>query len=297
VPTGEEGHVRFAIGLPNVGPFGDPVLLVELAVAAERAGWDGVFLWDHLLHHDPTWPVADPTVTISAVAAVTDSVRLAILMVALPRRRPWKVAKEFATLDRLSGGRMILGAGLGSMDREYAAFGEDPSLRERARRLDDGLKIIDACWTGGPVEVRGAVHRVEGVELHPRPLQRPRIPIWVAGRWPNRAPFTRAARWDGLMPIHSDYGRGRTMPPELVADIRAHVAAMRLGDEPFDLALEGATGEGADDEARLGAYAAAGVTWWVEAMGWWRGGPEAARDRIAAGPPDPDPRQPGADPA
>jgi alkanesulfonate monooxygenase SsuD/methylene tetrahydromethanopterin reductase-like flavin-dependent oxidoreductase (luciferase family) len=276
--------MRFAVGLPNVGPFGDPTLLVELAVAAERHGWDGVFLWDHLLHRDPTWPTADPTVTVAAMAAVTRSVRLAVLMVALPRRRPWKVAKEFATLDHVSGGRMILGAALGSMDREYAGFGEAPSLQERARRLDEGLEVVARCWSGTPVDHAGEVYRVGDVRLLPPPVQQPRIPIWVGGRWPNPAPFRRAARWDGVMPIHGDYGRGTTMPPEVVAEIRRTVAGMRPPDRPFDLALEGAT-EAQGDADRLGSYAAAGVTWWVEAMGWWRGGPAAARERIEAGPP------------
>jgi alkanesulfonate monooxygenase SsuD/methylene tetrahydromethanopterin reductase-like flavin-dependent oxidoreductase (luciferase family) len=277
--------MRFAVGLPNVGPFGDPVLLADLAVAAEARGWDGVFLWDHLLHHDPDWPVADPIVTISAMAARTSAVRLAVLMVAIPRRRPWKVAKEFATLDHLTGGRMIMGASLGSMDREYEAFGEDPSLRERARRLDDGLELIDRCWSGEPVEIADGSFRVEGVQLRPRPVQRPRIPIWVAGRWPNRAPFERAARWDGVMPIHAEHGRGRTMPPELVAEIHRHVTALRPPDRaPFDLAIEGTSGEVAGDD-RVEVYADAGLTWWVEAMGWWRGGPEDARARIEAGPP------------
>jgi alkanesulfonate monooxygenase SsuD/methylene tetrahydromethanopterin reductase-like flavin-dependent oxidoreductase (luciferase family) len=276
--------VRFAVGLPNVGPFGDVSTLVDLAVAAEARGWDGVFLWDHLLHHDPSWPTADPTATIAAIAARTRAVRLAVLMVALPRRRPWKVAKEFATLDHLSGGRMILGAALGSMDREYAGFGEDPSLRERARRLDDGLEVVARCWSGEPVELTDGVYRLDGVRLLPTPVQRPRIPIWVAGRWPNPAPFRRAARWDGLMPIHGDFGRGTTMPPDVVAEIHRTVAAMRPDGQPFDLALEGATEPGTSDE-RLPAYAAAGTTWWVEAMGWWRGGPDAARERIDAGPP------------
>jgi alkanesulfonate monooxygenase SsuD/methylene tetrahydromethanopterin reductase-like flavin-dependent oxidoreductase (luciferase family) len=276
--------VRFAVGLPNVGPFGDVGTLVDLSVAAEARGWDGVFLWDHLLHHDPSWPTADPTVTIAAVAARTRAVRLAVLMVALPRRRPWKVAKEFATLDHLSGGRMILGAALGSMDREYAGFGEDPSLRVRARRLDDGLEVVARCWSGDPVELTDGVYRLDGVRSLPTPVQRPRIPIWVAGRWPNPAPFRRAARWDGLMPIHGDFGRGTTMPPDVVAEIHRTVAAMRPHDQPFDLALEGATEPGVADE-RLPAYAAAGTTWWVEAMGWWRGGPDAARERIDAGPP------------
>ncbi|MFD0663747.1 LLM class flavin-dependent oxidoreductase [Thermocatellispora tengchongensis] len=162
--------VRFAVGLPNVGEFGDPGVLVELGVAAEEHGWDGVFLWDHLLYHDRSWPVANSVVVLSAVAARTRRVRLGVLMTALPRRRVQNVAKETATLDVLSGGRLVVGAGLGSMDAEYAEFGEDPDLRARAAKLDRGLEELTRLWR----------------RLPPAPVQ-PRIPIWCPGRWPTKA--------------------------------------------------------------------------------------------------------------
>jgi alkanesulfonate monooxygenase SsuD/methylene tetrahydromethanopterin reductase-like flavin-dependent oxidoreductase (luciferase family) len=134
-------EVRFAAGVPNVGPFGDPLLLTDLAVAAEDSGWDGFFIWDHLLYRDQRWPVADPVVVIAAVAARTGRVRFGVLMNQLARRRVGKVARESVTLDRLSGGRLILGVGLGSVPEEFTAFGEPGDLRERAARLDESLQV------------------------------------------------------------------------------------------------------------------------------------------------------------
>src|SRR5947209_2397219 len=143
--------LRIAVGLPTVGEFGDPRILVDLAVAAEEAGWDGVYLWDHVLYHDPTWPVANTTVALAAIAARTGRVRLGALMTGLPRRRVQVVARESASLDALCGGRLVFGAALGSMDEEYAAFGEDPDLRVRAARLDESLELLDRLWSGEPV--------------------------------------------------------------------------------------------------------------------------------------------------
>ncbi|GAA2864324.1 hypothetical protein GCM10020220_062000 [Nonomuraea rubra] len=171
--------VRYAIGLPNVGEFGDPALLTELAVAAEEHGWDGVYLWDHLLYHDPAWPVANPTVTLSAIAARTHRIRLGILMTALPRRRVQTVAKETATLDRLSAGRLVFGAGLGSMDTEYTDFGEDPDLKTRAAKLDHGLYDLTHLWQRLLPPPRPATphpHLVPGTLAHPRRLP-PRRPM------------------------------------------------------------------------------------------------------------------------
>jgi alkanesulfonate monooxygenase SsuD/methylene tetrahydromethanopterin reductase-like flavin-dependent oxidoreductase (luciferase family) len=274
--------MRSAIGIPNVGLFGAPEVHVELAGLAEQAGWDGVFVWDHLLYHEPEWPVADPTVVLAALAATTERVRIACLMTALPRRRPWKLAKELATIDHLSGGRLTVGAALGSMDREYTAFGEDADLRARAAKLDDGLAFLDRALRGDEVGV-GERGPAPAVRLLPATVQRPRPPIWVGGSWPNPGPFRRAARWDGVMPVHPGFKAGETMPPSTVAEIHAHVASQRE-DRPFDLALEGATTPGRADTERLAEYERAGVTWWVEALGWWRGDLDDARRRVSAGP-------------
>ena len=194
----------------------------------------------------------------------------------LPRRRPQQVAKEAATLDHLSGGRLTLVATIGSMNLEYEGFGQSADLRARGAALDAGLDQICALWAGSAP-----------VGMTPAPVQRPRIPIWCGGRWPNRAPFRRAARWDGVMPIHAGYGLGETMPPGELRAVLRYTHKHRTAEGPFDVALEGQTdGTAGDRGGRLVAsYAHAGLTWWIEALGWWRGSPADAMSRIRQGPP------------
>ena len=280
-------EVRFAAGIPNVGPFGDPQLLTDLAVAAEDSGWDGFFIWDHLLYRDQRWPVADPTVVIAAVAARTSRVRFGVLLNQLARRRVGKVARESVTLDRLSGGRLILGAGLGSVPEEFTAFGEPGDLRERAARLDETLQVLTELWRGEPVTFHGEHLTVTGVRMLPPSLQQPRIPIWCGGRWPNKAPFRRAARWDGVMPTHAGYGLGQTMPPDELHAVVQYTRQHRTGDAPFDVILEGRTDCAAPDRGagHMAPYLEAGLTWWIEALGWWRGTPADAMARVRQGPP------------
>src|SRR5437762_2697317 len=179
------GEPHCAVGVPNVGPFGDPVLLVELAVAAEEHGWDGFFVWDHLLYHDQRWDVAGPVTVIAAVAARTARIRIGVLVNVLARRRIGEVARESVTVDLLSGGRLVVGAGLGSLAAEFTAFGESADARARAARLDESLGLLDALWSGEPVTMRGQYLTAAGVRMLPRPVQRPRIPIWCGGRWPG----------------------------------------------------------------------------------------------------------------
>jgi len=281
------GRPRCAVGVPTVSTFGDPRMLVELAVAAEEAGWDGFFLWDHLLWHEPGGHVADPTVVISAIAARTERIRFGIMVNLLARRRAAKVARETVTLDVLSGGRLIVGAGLGSLPAEFTAFGENADPRVRAARLDESLHLLDALWTGQPVTFHGEYLTATDVTMLPRPVQRPRIPIWCGGRWPNRPPFRRAARWDGVLPTHTGYGLGETMPPDELRAVIRYTRVHRTADGPFDVALEGRTdGSAADRGGQLvAAYVRAGLTWWIEALGWWRGTPADAMARVRQGPP------------
>lgn len=279
--------VRYAIGLPNVREFGDPRMLVDMSSEAEQAGWDGVFLWDHLLWQEPDEPVADPVVVASAVAAATERVTFGILVTLLARRRPAKVARELLTLDHLSGGRVVFGAGLGSLAAEWSAFGEDPDPAVRAEKVDEGLDVIRALWSGEPVTHGGRHFQVDGAVLQPPPVRPEGIPVWIGGSWPHRRPFRRAARFDGVMPTHTDYGLGTTMPPEELRAVVEYVRRHRPGGEPFDVALEGATDgqrprEGA---AHVEAYVDAGLTWWIEALGWWRGSVADMRRRVTQGPP------------
>ena len=177
----DDRRLRFAVGAPNVREYGDPRLLVELGRAAEASGWDGFFVWDHLAYREPGAPVADPWVAIGALAASTERLRLGVLVCGLARRRPWKVARETASLDVLSNGRLVFGAGLGSLaEEEFERFGEEPDARVRAAKLDEGLEIVTGLWSGEPFEHRGEQFTVRETCFRPPPVQRPRIPVWIA---------------------------------------------------------------------------------------------------------------------
>jgi alkanesulfonate monooxygenase SsuD/methylene tetrahydromethanopterin reductase-like flavin-dependent oxidoreductase (luciferase family) len=234
------GHVCCAVGLPNVGDYGDPRLLLELGGLAERSGWDGVFIWDHVAYRERGWPVADPYVALAAIAAVTSRVRLGVLVSALARRRPWKFARETASLDVISAGRLIVGVGSGSQaHEEFAAFGEDADPRVRAARLDEGLDIVLGLWTGEPFAYRGRYYSVEETVFRPRPVQRPRVPVWVAGRWPARRPFQRAARFDGVFPTFEGLGPADRATPDQLGRVVEYTRAQREDhDARLDVALE-----------------------------------------------------------
>jgi alkanesulfonate monooxygenase SsuD/methylene tetrahydromethanopterin reductase-like flavin-dependent oxidoreductase (luciferase family) len=272
--------VRCAVGIPNIGEYADPRLVADLAALAERSGWDGLFLWDHLTYHDR--PVVDPQVAIAAAAMVTERIRLGICVVQLGRRRPAKVAREVAALDLLSGGRMVLGVGLGSYAFDFSGFGDDADPVVRGRLTDEGLAVLDGLWSGRPFRFHGSLLTVEETTFLPTPVQRPRVPVWIAGAWPRRPGFRRAARWDGTFPIFRDIADDEVVPPELLAEAVDFVRAERppeLG--PFDVVMEGFT-PGAPP---LSEYAEVGLTWWVEKLGWWRGDLDHTRRRIEAGPP------------
>jgi alkanesulfonate monooxygenase SsuD/methylene tetrahydromethanopterin reductase-like flavin-dependent oxidoreductase (luciferase family) len=224
---------------------------------------------------------------IAAVAARTARVRLGILVNVLARRRVGTVARESVTLDQLSQGRLVFGAGLGSRAEEFTAFGEPGGAKERAARLDESLELLDALWTGEPVTFHGEHLTATEVTMLPRPVQQPRIPVWCGGRWPNKAPFRRAARWDGVMPTHTGYGLGQTMPPDDLRAVIRYTLEHRSTGGPFDVALEGRTDGTTPDRGgrHVIPYAEAGLTWWIEALGWWRGTPEDALARITQGPP------------
>jgi alkanesulfonate monooxygenase SsuD/methylene tetrahydromethanopterin reductase-like flavin-dependent oxidoreductase (luciferase family) len=235
----------------------DPLVLVDLAVRAEAEGWDGVFLWDHVVYRAPVRAVSDPWVALSAIAAHTERVRLGPMVTPLSRRRVQKVARETVTLDRLSRGRLTLGVGLGSANNgELEPFGEVVDPRERARLLDEGLARLTSLWGG---------------EFVPPPVQQPRIPVWVAARWPKRRPVRRAVRWDGLFPIE--------LPgPEALAELAAEIGSQRPADAgPFDLVVEIDPGEDP------GPWREAGATWVLTGFGR-QPRVDLVRGAIAAGP-------------
>jgi alkanesulfonate monooxygenase SsuD/methylene tetrahydromethanopterin reductase-like flavin-dependent oxidoreductase (luciferase family) len=249
--------VKRGIFVPPFDELVDPKALADLAATAERRGWDGFFVWDHIAYREPVRAVADPWVAMAAVACATERIRIGPMVTPLARRRVHKLARETVTLDHLSRGRLTLGVGLGSdLNAEFERFGEVTGPRERARLLDDGLQRLAALWDG---------------EFEPPPVQRPRIPVWAAARWPNRRPVRRAARWDGLFPIE--------LPgPEALEELVEDVHRLRGGtDDPFDFVVEIAP-DGTPDP-----WEAAGATWVLTAFGYTPRRDEV-RHAIEAGP-------------
>ncbi|MGH2428712.1 MAG: LLM class flavin-dependent oxidoreductase [Candidatus Limnocylindria bacterium] len=286
--TDAVASLRFAIYTPNFGVFAEPSFAARTARIAEDAGWDGWFIWDNLAW-ETELPFADPWVTLAAVAACTTRIRIGPLVTPLPRRRPWTVARACVTLDRLSAGRLVLGAGLGGdWYRELSAFGEELDARRRAAMLDEGLELVTGLWSGEEVTFEGQHYRVERVRFLPSPVQQPRIPIWIASVWPSRRSLQRAARWDGVVTI----GETENLDPGQVAELVLAVTTERQDagrHGPFEVAVPARSG-GLRPEARRAkvvAVANAGATWWLEALD-----PTMSADEVealvSAGPPTSD---------
>ncbi len=284
--------MRFGVYAPASGEYDVPTLCA-LARAAEAAGWDGFFLWDNILAtFDGSGVLADTTVALAAIALATERLRFGALVTPIARRRPWKFAKETATLDRLSDGRLIVGAGLGG-SWDFAPLGEGEPGPERAARYDDALALVERFWTGDSVDHRTAHFAVRYAQMGPRPVQRPRIPVWIGGYWPGGAPFRRAARWDGVAPLARGHFLQQLTPEELAACVR-YVAHHRERDvsgdrtpetspSPFDVVFfHTATTR---DAALVDDYAQAGATWWLEATYPPTEPLAAFRRRIGVGPP------------
>lgn len=278
--------MRYGVTVPNFGPFFSPTFLATVAGEAEAAGWDGFFLWDHVFFG--LFPTVDPWVALTAIALNTSRVRLGPMVTPLPRRRPLKLARETVSLDHVSNGRLILGVGIGAGPWEWEHLGEEMDERVRGAMLDEGLELLTQVWSGEPVAYEGKHYTVHVRDLpgydkpahfDPVLVQVPRIPIWVGGVWPNKRPFRRAARWDGVIPLKADVGWGDMMTPGDFQEIVAYVSEHRVADGSFDMVIGGHTG-GTDRERnadKVAAYAALGATWWLESVspwdfGWnWRG--------------------------
>lgn len=268
-----------------VFPNGDARTAAEYAYQAESVGWDGFFVWE------PVWGI-DAWVALTAAAMRTERIRLGTMITPLSRMRPWKLASETATLDNLSGGRLILSVGLGALDSGFAEFGEVTDRKTRAGLLDEGLDILTGLWRGQPFEYHGKYYTVMPTSFMPPPppRQQPRIPIWVVGAWPSRKSMLRACRYDGLLPnVLGEDGKVRMGPPtpDELRQMKAFIEANRAENTPFDIVVEGKTpGEDRRQAAETTlAWAEAGATWWLEAMWEAMDGPEAVLKRIVQGPP------------
>ncbi|TRO60275.1 LLM class flavin-dependent oxidoreductase [Streptomyces sp. IB201691-2A2] len=259
VPVNE--NTRFGVYLPPFGPFGDPRVLVELAVRAEAAGWDGVFLWDHVV--TDAMPIADPWTTLAAIAQATRRLVLGPTVTPPARRRPWVVARHASTVSRLSGGRLVVGTGTGVDESgDFSRFGEAPDLPTRSAMLTEGLGLMRAMWAGEAIRHHGPHYRVNLAATEPEPY---RIPVWMASSTNSPRVIGRAAGCDGIFPNPVDH----ELTPEEVAGIRRELHRAGLpADRPFDIAVRGNTSPAwqEDKDVDLKALAEAGMTWWLESL-------------------------------
>lgn len=278
--------MKFGLSVPNRGPFGDIHLLVDLAMLAEEAGWEGFFIWDHIA--SGVSPHFDPWITMAAVACNTTKMLLGIHVTPLSRRRPWKVAREIVSLDHLSGGRMVLGVGLGDFNRkEFEAFGEVSDPRTRGEMLDEGLEVIKGLQSGENFSYTGEHYSIDKTRFEPTPIQKPHVPVWVAGQWPNKPPFRRAAHWEGVVPIAKGRKKEQFLSPTEVREMVAYIGKYRSVYTPFDVCLCGVTGGKSlsKDRAIVEPYKGVGITWWIDFIYTGRGSVKENESRIRSGPP------------
>ena len=271
-PGGTSGEVDHGIVLPQWEFGADAGSIVAYAVAAEAAGWDGVFLADHLvfppadeLKDAPDTPgyegFADPWITLAAIAAETERIRLVSWVTPLPRRQPWQLARNLATLDRLSDGRVTLGTGLGR-GTDYVPFGRSYDLPELGRRYDEALDVMEGLWRGEPFSYDGDHFTLEEATVLPTPVQEPRIPIVVGGLWPHRKPIQRGARWDGIVPHYPGDGIHPDDPDEATPEeeVRSLLEYYReCTDEPGEVFLPADPPHAPDDW--IDRCANLGATW------------------------------------
>ncbi len=276
----------YGLYVMNFGESSDPRVLVALAREAERIGWNGFFLTDALMYHvDGHEPVTDTFVGLAAVAARTNRIRIGTAVAVLPRRLPWQVARETATIDQLSNGRLILGVGIGGeADVEYGKFGQKTPPKILGERLDESLDIITGLWTGKEFSYHGKHYEIEKARFTPTPIQRPRVPIWIGGSWPNRPPFRRAARWDGIIPIKNE--KTIDLEPSDLTEIRTFVEKHRINKSmPLDVAVVGNAPSKDAIESRRLQYERQGITWWLKYLPAYRNSIKEMHEQIKEGPP------------
>ncbi len=275
-------------------PGGDFRTFGDLASEAEAAGWDGIFIPDALSIETQGFPASDwfdPWIALALIAQQTQRIKLGTMITALPRRRPWQLAREVLTLDHLSNGRMILSVGLGAAEDDggFYKVGEAMELKVRAQKLEEGLEIIGGLWKGEPCTFKGEHFQVQEMTMLPKPVQSPRIPLWVVGVWPKKKSVNRALRWDGI--ILQKYREDKNSYPLLTADdlreVAQYIAEHRHEKSPFEI-ITGASTPGKHRKKALAIvrpFAEAGATWWLESM--WTTSPDNNKvlTRIKQGPP------------
>ena len=266
-------------------PLGDAKKASEIAIEAEKSGWDGFFVWE------PVWGI-DAWIQLTAAAMVTTKIKLGTILSPVSRMRPWKLASETATLDNLSNGRVILSVGLGAVDTGFTEFGEETNKMKRAQLLDEGLDIITGLWNGQPFNYNGKHYTIKETEFFPPPppVQKPRIPIWVVGAWPRNKSMRRVLKYDGILPDKMVGGKHVKVIPDDIQDMIAWIDDRRRVSTPFDVVIEGETKSESIDEwsSIVSPWADAGATWWLESMwGYMREATAEAMflERVRLGPP------------
>ena len=274
--------MKYAILMPNFGAGGDASFLVDLAREAEGAGWDAFFLWDHL-----QWPgiepCVDPWVALGAMAVVMQRIRVGTMVTPVPRRDIAKLARETISVDRLSGGRLILGIGLGwHTIPEWSGFGHETELKTRGAMLNEALEVLFALWSGEAVDHSGRFYEVHCDGFGP-PLQKPRISVWAGATWPSVRPLRRAAMLDGVMPIAKNASQGQRLTPEDVGEIRTLMTGHTNLPQDYAFAIGDAT-QGPNDTEMPRSFASAGVNWWVESCRSLLQEPDKLVERVKCGP-------------
>lgn len=268
-----------------VASYGSIDQVLEMAREAEAHGWHGVFTWDGISVGE--MDTFDPWTLLGAMATITERVTLGAMVFALPRRRPWKVAREAITVDHLSKGRLVLPVAFGATpDAGISKVNTDTADRKiRAQRLDETLAFLAKAWTGEPFSFEGEQYQTGEMVFKPTPVQRPRIPIWTVGAWPREKSMRRAIRWDGVIPMDAD-DPFRHLEPAMVRELATWVRERREDDAPFDIVIEGVTEDDDASRERTAALAEAGATWFIESR--WdaeRDTPERLLERVRQGPP------------
>jgi len=273
-------------GVENVSQF-----LLDLAVEAEEAGWEGLFLWDHVMFTWMVIPIPDSWTILAAAATMTEEITLGTNVTPLPRRRPQILARQLVTIDQISRGRVVLGAGLGGAGQgpdaggEFTAFGEESKYTVLAEMCDESLDIITGLWSGESLTHHGKHYTVEDVTFQPTPVQRPRIPIWIGGN--SRGALRRAARYDGWVtggPSPSAGAPGMTL--DEVRERVEYIHGFREADAPLDVAyafeflpelrrMEDLTNKAEE----------AGVTWMLDGIFGLRFDGDKALEHVRNGPP------------
>ncbi len=260
--------IRYGIVTPNVGEFyGSIDNLVETSQKIEAAGWDGHFIWDWIFgSKDPVHSTVDPWIALTAMASKTKKIKLGTTITPIPRRRPWKLARETVSLDYFSNGRLILGVGLGyPPEEEFAAFGEEPNTKIRAEKMDEGLDILLGLWSGKNFSYNGQHYKIDNVTFLPKPLQTPRIPLWGAGTWPHKRPFLRSVKMDGVVPLAADTFHPS---PKVIQKIISFISEHRSDMKNFDIVanINSMKLDPSKREELISEYIDAGTTWMLECV-------------------------------